>query len=215
MAKAKAKCKVKTCDDDMHCRGYCQKHYWKLRKYGDPLGSAPPRQAHRFQPTDDLENSKVCTVCKLRLPREAFHKASRYKDGLQTRCRNCYRDWYNQRYQDSPEFREKRSNHFAKIYEENYPMRRQRHNDDRLYSMYGITREQFDKMAVAQGGVCAICKKPPLGKKRLSVDHAHESRHIRGLLCDLCNAGLGMFRDEPELLMAAIRYLEAAGLFAA
>jgi len=80
--------------------------------------------------------------------------------------------------------------------------------------MYGITREDFDKIATEQGGVCAICKQPPYvdhpdpRKKRLSVDHNHVTRQIRGLLCDKCNIGLGVFQDSPELLAAAIIYLQ-------
>jgi len=42
--------------------------------------------------------AKTCTVCKLNLPVEAFNKASKAKDGLQVRCRECSRlnnlQWY-------------------------------------------------------------------------------------------------------------------------
>ena len=44
--------------------------------------------------------------------------------------------------------------------------------------------------------------------KRLTVDHNHETNTIRGLLCSNCNTGLGMFSDNPELLIAAAEYLE-------
>ena len=202
---SKATCK--TCPREAHCRGYCTRCYWRLRKHGDPLGSSPGQKAPRFEPTDDLENSKVCSKCKFRLPREAFHKLSKSKDGLQPRCRNCYRDWYNERYQANPEFREKRGEHFAKFYEETYPSRREKQNNAKLFKMYGITREQFTEMSAAQGDVCRICKRPPQGKTRLSVDHVHETGQVRGLLCDPCNTGLGMFGDDPERLSAAIRYL--------
>lgn len=211
MAKAKAKCKE--CDKDAACRGYCHGHYWRLRKYGDPLASSPRRRARRFEPTDDLENSKVCTICKLRLPHEAFHKSSRSKDGLQTRCRNCYRDWYNERYQDNPEFRDKRSQHYAKFYEDWYPIYAERHGDKKRYAMYRITRAQFNAMSADQGGLCAICKQPPSGngpQAVLAVDHDHDSGMIRGLLCSPCNMALGLFRDNPDVLAAAIRYLADA-----
>lgn len=64
-------------------------------------------------------------------------------------------------------------------------------------------------MLEEQGGVCKICKAPPL-EKRLSVDHHHDSGAIRGLLCSNCNTGVGMFRDDRAILEAAIRYLAAA-----
>lgn len=168
-----------------------------------------PRPAPRFEETDDLENSKVCTICKKRLSFEAFHKNSKKPDGMQTRCRNCYRDWYNQRYQNDPAFRDKRKAHFEKFYEETYPSRREQHSNERMFRKYGITREEFNAMSAAQDGLCAICGREPLGKKRLSVDHCHASLKIRGLLCDQCNTGLGMFRDDPRLLFVASQYLRA------
>src|ERR1039457_4157337 len=59
--------------------------------------------------------------------------------------------------------------------------------DQRLVKEYGITVAQYDAMLVRQGGSCAICRKPPTGR-RLAVDHAHdETKRVRGLLCFPCN----------------------------
>lgn len=41
----------------------------------------------------------------------------------------------------------------------------------------------------------------------LSIDHCHETGAFRGLLCSECNFGLGKFKDDPELLLAAVEYL--------
>lgn len=71
---------------------------------------------------------------------------------------------------------------------------------------YGITLETFNILFKKQNGVCAICKKEELGKS-LAVDHSHNSGEIRGLLCQDCNRGLGMFKDNIELLKKAIDYL--------
>jgi hypothetical protein len=48
------------------------------------------------------------------------------------------------------------------------------------------------------------------GKKiyRLSIDHSHNSKNIRGLLCKKCNTGIGMFKDNIQLLENAINYLK-------
>jgi len=48
----------------------------------------------------------------------------------------------------------------------------------RQQRLYGITLEEKEKQIVEQGGVCAICGRPP-GKKNLSTDHAHSYRYIK------------------------------------
>lgn len=56
------------------------------------------------------------------------------------------------------------------------------------------------------GPHCAICGGKP-GTKKLARDHCHSSGIRRGNLCHLCNTGLGMFRDDPNLMREAIKYL--------
>lgn len=75
--------------------------------------------------------------------------------------------------------------------------------------MYGITSNQYDALLVAQAGLCAICKRPEKArsKKFLAVDHDHNTGEIRGLLCHKCNAGLGHFDEDSDLLADALAYL--------
>lgn len=84
-----------------------------------------------------------------------------------------------------------------------------------LKKTFGLSLEQFNAMLEAQGGVCAICKQPETAKngwnkktRFLAVDHCHSSGKIRGLLCTMCNQGLGNFKDDLVSLHAAIQYLE-------
>ena len=73
-----------------------------------------------------------------------------------------------------------------------------------------VTEDEYEAMLEAQGGVCAICKEKPKGS-RLSVDHVHGTDQVRGLLCNLCNPALGLFKDNPDRLKRAIEYLERGG----
>lgn len=55
---------------------------------------------------------------------------------------------------------------------------------------------------------CDICgKHESVLNKALSVDHCHNTSFVRGILCQRCNIGLGMFDDDPRLLRAAADYL--------
>lgn len=75
-----------------------------------------------------------------------------------------------------------------------------------IKSRYGVTAEQFQAMESAQGGVCAICRAPPQ-RGRLNIDHCHGTGRVRGLLCGPCNRMLGLAKDRPEVLAAAVAYL--------
>jgi Recombination endonuclease VII len=79
---------------------------------------------------------------------------------------------------------------------------------------FGMTAEDYARMEMEQGGMCAICLQPetaidPRSKevRSLSVDHDHVTGKVRGLLCGACNVGLGKFADSPERLTAALKYL--------
>lgn len=65
----------------------------------------------------------------------------------------------------------------------------------------------YEAQLAKQGGKCAICFKPPSGKKILGIDHCHKRGKVRGLLCDRCNTGLGLFLDDPANLRMALYYL--------
>lgn len=72
----------------------------------------------------------------------------------------------------------------------------------------GLSLEEYEKQLSIQGGVCAICHQPPK-KMRLSVDHSHRSRLIRGLLCYRCNHFvIGAWLDNADLHRSAAAYLE-------
>lgn len=73
---------------------------------------------------------------------------------------------------------------------------------------YGISMRQFTELLEVQGGGCAICEKPiDKLRRRMNVDHCHETNQVRGILCSGCNTGLGHLGDNIEGLQKAIGYL--------
>jgi hypothetical protein len=79
----------------------------------------------------------------------------------------------------------------------------------RLYK-YGLTFAQYQEMIARQGGACAVCGDPPKGP--FHIDHCHKRGDVRGLLCSLCNTGLGSFQDSPKRLLAAAKYVGQCGI---
>ena len=95
-------------------------------------------------------------------------------------------------------------------------VRWRRHNIDRFAlnqrrqyykQAHGLTLEQVADLLASQGGVCKICHTTTPGKAGWRVDHDHVTLEIRGVLCNKCNTGLGFFKDDAELLRAALKYL--------
>jgi hypothetical protein len=77
----------------------------------------------------------------------------------------------------------------------------------------GITRDMLNELFDKQSGRCAICMKDvsiEVGADtsvHAHVDHNDDSGEVRGLLCALCNRGIGFLRHDPTILSSAIKYL--------
>lgn len=73
---------------------------------------------------------------------------------------------------------------------------------------YGLSPEQYYELYKAQDGKCKICGKKLPDGEYLHVDHNKETGEVRGLLCKGCNIGLGSFKDNPESLINAAKYIK-------
>lgn len=82
--------------------------------------------------------------------------------------------------------------------------------------LFGVDAAKFQAMLDAQGGCCALCKMDLEGRETF-IDHDHAccpgkgrrtcGKCVRAVLCRRCNQGLGMFDDNPDLLIAASMYV--------
>lgn len=133
--------------------------------------------------------TKICSKCKEEKSSEAFYIVrphGRMKTpSLQGECKECGNDGRKKR---------KSASTIA-----------QRANN--LKKTYGITIDTYNALLEAQNFKCKICGMS--SNRNLSVDHEHSTGRIRGLLCGVCNSGLGMFKDSPHLLQKAKEYLES------
>jgi len=71
-----------------------------------------------------------------------------------------------------------------------------------------FTSVDYDRNYQIQQGRCLGCKnhQTDLGRA-LCVDHDHETKLFRGLLCRSCNLALGHIKDDPETALRLITYL--------
>lgn len=73
---------------------------------------------------------------------------------------------------------------------------------------YGLSPEQYLDKYIGQNGKCKICGREPAEGEYLQVDHDHETREVRGLLCSRCNKAIGFFEEDLDIITQALKYLE-------
>jgi hypothetical protein len=82
-----------------------------------------------------------------------------------------------------------------------------------LRNSFDLSLSEYQRMHEEQNGKCAICNQPEtqmrLGKlKMLSVDHNHTTGKVRSLLCSDCNIAIGKAKEDRNILLSAIQYLD-------
>ncbi|MET9967588.1 endonuclease VII domain-containing protein [Streptomyces sp. NPDC006356] len=177
----------------------------------------------------DEREAKKCSRCQESKPRAAFASNKSMRDGLQAYCRECSAEYYRQRQAAKgravhekvpvpPGHKHCRGCGEVKPHSE---WHRKTSAADGLASRckackavtgpaghlrrkYGLTEAQRDEMVASQMGLCVICLKAPA----VHVDHCHKTGRVRGVLCFNCNSGLGLLRDDPDVINRAADYLE-------
>lgn len=130
----------------------------------------------------------TCSACKKDKQESEFRPCKAKKNGLQSYCASC-------------------ATIRRRLYKsERPPLEKER--ETQFKYRYGLTKPDFDLMWARQQGLCKICTNPlNLGLRGYSIDHNHQTGQVRGLLCNKCNTGLGLFNDNPVSLQNAITYL--------
>ena len=147
---------------------------------------------------------KWCNGCKRTLPESAFsrHKSGDRQGSLRARCKECdivaAKKWQ----------RANRDRMLAQktAYRAAHPEETRRYQRRKNWRVMGLDPDEVESLLERNEGRCMICGV----QEKLVPDHDHETLELRGVLCHWCNTGLGMFRDDPSSLAAAIVYLKGA-----
>lgn len=126
---------------------------------------------------------KKCITCNEFKMADNFYKHAGSALNCQNECKDCMSLYYKER-------NTKEKNRITQL------------------QKYGLTVEQYKILYDNQNGKCAICFKY---FDKLHIDHDHVTEIVRGLLCNDCNTGIGMLKDDIEILWNAIRYLTTRG----
>jgi hypothetical protein len=175
-------CKAKDCNRQVNAKGYCDKHYRRVKKSGTTEKTDFIQK--ECNSTECKRSAKSKGLCDMHYRRLKTTGKTELSVKIKRRCKieNC----------EKP--------HAAKdLCRIHYEMIRQKM----------IIDERAKSIINSNKGLCDICRSdiPGFGRKNLSVDHDHSTGLVRGMLCQKCNIGLGNFNDSPELLKRAIKYL--------
>lgn len=140
---------------------------------------------------------QICRLCLKEKSGDKFGRKSNTKAGFDTACLECCQKRDRLRYQNNTEKRRNQAKWGA------------------LKFSFGISKERWFELLSEQDGKCAICNKEFEFTKRSKmtpcVDHDHLTKRVRGLLCRLCNQGIGLLCDSLDLVRSAAHYLEKHG----
>lgn len=147
---------------------------------------------------------KTCNKCKMTLPLDRFYKARNGDQyGLMSWCKKCHA-------KNGAKYKANNRERLLAIERRRYKEKPHLRLGQKLRSRYGITLKQYQDMVEIQKGLCAVCFRPETSsKKRLSVDHNHETKKVRALLCHMCNAAIGYVKENPDIARNIATYLEA------
>lgn len=187
-------CEVPGCERATQDRRMCSTHYWR-QKNGKPLDAPRGLNDPHYVIAHDDGSNRTCVGCGETKPHSEYYKR---QDGQVSgnKCRQCRSraalDWW---YRDLVKNRHEQ-------------------NRNKQARRYGMTREQYDSELDRRQGQCDMCGEV---NGSLCVDHDHKccpgdgscGACVRGFLCRMCNTALGMMRDDPSRLRAALDYLAA------
>ena len=131
--------------------------------------------------------TKRCSSCKIEKNFSEFNKSKLGKFGVHNQCRQCARLW-----KPSPEA---------------LKISRQKTREWNRKKISGFTPEDFENKLKEQRYKCAICGTEDPGATNWHADHDHTTGQKRGVLCHKCNTGLGLLKDDVNILCSAIEYL--------
>ena len=139
-------------------------------------------------------DTKICTKCKDEKLVSEFPKDKITKDGFHPWCKSCNSE-------RQKEYRKSISGSVVcKELDRKANLRK-----------LGVTTEQWDSKFIEQKGRCGICGVHQSELiKRFATDHNHITMEFRGLLCDNCNRGIGLLKDNISVLLKAVDYLSGS-----
>lgn len=143
--------------------------------------------------------TKRCRRCDTEKPSAEFPPKPEMRDGLNSWCRVCYRE-YGSRWQRALRLAQPKRVHRTD-------------RDQYLRTKYKLTAAEVDQLIEKQHGCCLTCGQSFGPDLQPCVDHCHTTGVVRGILCRNCNSILGLAGEDPVRLEALAMYIDPRSPF--
>jgi hypothetical protein len=176
-----------------------------------------------------VDGRKRCTDCKEWKPLEDFSPCNAVKSKRHSDCKACAAKRMaerrrknpertrfiqqksqakrRERYAEDAEYRKSVKERSKKFWQSLSPYElRKRRWQNHLITAYGMTQKDFEFLVAKHDGCCHCCGKK---RRKMCIDHDHETGKVRGLLCSNCNTAIGLMGDSVVTLQSAIDYLRS------
>lgn len=196
-------CSVDGCGRTTNAKGLCKSHYetWRVNN----IPGAREKKNARANARYAKHRNVISELAKARYrqdPTAAILRARAYTE--------ANRDEINRKHREA----------YAALSPEELCSLAKKRVDSKYRRRFGLTLVEAEGLFASQNGQCAVCQKSlgPLfehgnGRKTADapvLDHCHVTLRVRGVLCNHCNRGLGLFLDNPEALRRAAEYVESS-----
>lgn len=212
--------KYRLCHCD--CGGQARVHLFNLKRTRscgclrsgiEIVTPVPPPPFSKPAPPQMTE--RECLTCNTVKALSEFHVGKNSQSGRRAKCKLCCN---KERIEDRELHQARKSRYYAAnrdaLVSKSKDWYHKNIEENRLaqrLARYGLSRDEYDAMAARQAGRCALCKRP-FGEahgNREAIDHDHKTGRVRGLLHNRCNTAIGMIGEDPDVLRAAIAYLQS------
>ena len=160
--------------------------------------------------------NKICIKCEEELPATPEYFYRRGADKIRNECKKCVdkkvREWKQANPEVTKESIRKRGKKYYHKYLNKSRERGRNKSRRKVLNSLSIT-SSFEELMQEQGSCCKICKiklefdGQRAGNAVACIDHCHVTNTYRGILCTSCNKALGLFKDNTDLLLRAVTYL--------
>lgn len=148
-------CSVSDCNLTSDARGYCNKHYLRWRKYGDPNTVLTIMETRRA--IDHPDGTRECTICGEKKPFVAFDRDKGATLGRRSQCKICrgakVADWYRN---NQPRQRDRARERYVRDIDTiraNDTARYQRDREKRIALATDAAHRRRDRISAAGGAV--------------------------------------------------------------